>query len=541
MARYCRLVNFGENQPFADAEMVFPTISVLEKIPAAAAAPDSVDRPGPPGPWPRAAAAPEASAPRVFRTYFMRGGIPDSIPDAVASDAIDCDDSVFSRSEWRFQPAAVSTLFDRIMAVGRPLGEVVNGRIYRGVLTGLNEAFIIDRPTRDRLVAADPGCAGIIRKLLRGEDLRPWYCQDEGRFLIVMPSGFTRQAMGVHGSQEYPLQGAEDRLKPGLLTAEAAAERAEAFTTSLARRPSQARSNAFSPTAAWDWLSATYPAIAAHLAPFAESAQRRADQGEFWWELRSCAYYSAFNEPKILWPDIAKLPRFSWDTEGAYVNDKGFVISVDANQHWLLSLLQDRLQWFCISQIATPLEHRAGLYRSQCKKQFIERLRIPDLDADSRTRLADLATRATALACERYGLHEQVRHRLRCDFAAGGGLNQALTDWWELDFFSFRQQLEKAFKARIPLADRQDWETTLTGWQQSHHELTARLPVRSRAAHSTRSCSTASDSPATTAALPPTTSTSRQVTRCLSFSVSPGPAKRWPLANSRRSRRPAGE
>ena len=66
--------------------------------------------------------------PRPFRTYFMRGGIPDSIPDAVASDGIDCDDSVFSRSEWRFQPAAVSTLFDRIMAVGRPLGEVVDAR-----------------------------------------------------------------------------------------------------------------------------------------------------------------------------------------------------------------------------------------------------------------------------------------------------------------------------------------------------------------------------------------------------------------------------
>ncbi len=73
------------------------------------------------------------------------------------------------------------------------------------------------------------------------------------------------------------------------------------------------------------------------------------------------------------------------------------------------------------------------------------------------------------------GPHEQVRHRLRCDVAAGGGLNQALTDWWELDFFSFRQQLGKAFKARVPVAERQDWESTLTGWQQRHHELTARL------------------------------------------------------------------
>ena len=89
--------------------------------------------------------------------------------------------------------------------------------------------------------------------------------------------------------------------------------------------------------------------------------------------------------------------------------------------------------------------------------------------------LADLATQATAVARERYGLHEQVRHRLRSDFASGGGLNQALTDWWELDFFAFRQQLDKAFKVRIPVAERQDWETAIAGWTQSHAELTARL------------------------------------------------------------------
>ena len=388
----------------------------------------------------------------------MRGGIPASIPDAVASEGIDCDDSVFSRSEWRFQPAAVSSLFDRIMASGRPLGEVVNGRIYYGVKTGLNEAFILDRPTRDRLVAADPGCVGIIRKMLRGEDLRPWYYQDEGRFLIVMPSGFTRARMalgqvpfGVPASAGPPSAGpgsAEDRLKPGHRTGGA------------------------DPVTARDWLCATYPAIAAHLAPFAEAAQRRTDQGEFWWELRSCAYYSAFDEPKILWPDIAKLPRFSWDTGGAYMNNTGYILP---GESWLLPVLASRLLWFTVSQVATPLRLRGGLWQFRCINQFMERLPVVVPDEAGKQALADLATQAGAIARERYALHEQVRHRLRSDFAAGGGLNQALTDWWELDFFALRQQLEKAFRTRIPVAERQDWETTLAGWQQSHASLTTRL------------------------------------------------------------------
>ena len=60
------------------------------------------------------------------------------------------------------------------MACGRPLDDVVAGRIYYGVKTGLNDAFIIDQTTRDRLVAADPACAPLIHKMLSGEDLRPW-------------------------------------------------------------------------------------------------------------------------------------------------------------------------------------------------------------------------------------------------------------------------------------------------------------------------------------------------------------------------------
>ncbi|MBN2452383.1 MAG: N-6 DNA methylase [Lentisphaeria bacterium] len=400
VARFHRVVNFGENQPFEDAEMVFPTISILVK----------------------------ETTPVPYRTYFMRGGIPDSIPEAVAAEGLDCDETVFARAEWRFQPRAVSELFDRLMAVGRPLGEAVGGRIYYGVKTGLNEAFLVNRATRDALVAADPDCAPILRKVLRGEDLRPWYYRDEDRWLIVMPSGFTREAGAPVAEPE-----------------------------------------------AWNWLMSRHPAIADHLAPFAGAAARRSDKGEFWWELRPCAYYPAFDEPKILWPDIAKLPRFSWDTERVYVNDKGFIIAMKPDGAWLVAMLQSRIQWFAISQMCVPLRLRAGLWQSQCKKQFVERLRIPDTDPDTRSRLAELALEATAAARERYTLHEQVRRRIRADLGGGRPLNTALGEWWELDFFAFRRQLDKAFQARIPVAERDDWERTLAGWKADHAALTARL------------------------------------------------------------------
>src|SRR5690606_12546845 len=95
-----------------------------------------------------------------------------------------------------------------------------------------------------------------------------------------------------------------------------------------------------------------------------------------WYELRPCDYYAEFEKPKIVWPDISKLPRFSWN-EGHYLSNTGFMIG-DAHQ-WLLGLLQSRVLWFAISQYAQPLRLRAGLWQYRVIPQFVERLPIPDL------------------------------------------------------------------------------------------------------------------------------------------------------------------
>jgi hypothetical protein len=405
-ARLLRSVNFGENQPFADAEMVFPTISILEKSPAA----DRTDT--------------------TFRAYFMRGGIPDSIADAVVADGIDCDASALARPEWRFQSAAVTALFDRIMACGRPLDKVVAGRIYRGVSTGLNEAFIIDQTTRDRLVAADPACAPILRKMLSGEDLRPWYQQGDDIWLI-----FVRRGTDI---DQYP------SIK----------EHLDRFRTQLEPKPDD-----------WSGVDPTGRRI--------EWLGRKAGSYK-WYEIQdSVDYYPAFDQPKILWPDIAKLPRFSWNTDGAYVNNTGYILPVEP---WMLGILNSRVIWFCISQISTPLRLRGGLWQFRCIQQFMARLRIPDMPDDERTALSSAALAATALARERYALHSMVRHRLLTDFGSPElTLNNRLTEWWTLDFAAFRAELRKAFKAEIPVKERADWETALVGWQRQHGSLTARL------------------------------------------------------------------
>ncbi|MGH2346897.1 MAG: Eco57I restriction-modification methylase domain-containing protein, partial [Chloroflexota bacterium] len=256
-----QVIDLGDNRVFADAPDVYPAIHLFSRV-------------MPP-------------AEHTARTaVFGRGeGIADLARQVkereISTTKHDQDDS-----GWQLGAAPGRALFAKLMAGGRPLGEVVEGRMYRGVLTGLNEAFIVNQNTRDQLLAADPSCAAVIKPILRGEDLRPWYQEDEGHWMILLPSGWTGDAFGQ-----------------GLSEADA-----------------------------WPRFQGRYPAIAAHLWPFRDAANRRQDKGRYWWELRSCDYYDAFQQPKILWPDIAKLPRFSWDGSGYYLGNTGYIANTD--QPW---------------------------------------------------------------------------------------------------------------------------------------------------------------------------------------------------------------
>ena len=62
---------------------------------------------------------------------------------------------------------ALAALRDKIAGGRKTLGEVY-GPPLRGIVTGLNEAFIIDTPTRDRLVKAEQKSAEILKPFLRG-------------------------------------------------------------------------------------------------------------------------------------------------------------------------------------------------------------------------------------------------------------------------------------------------------------------------------------------------------------------------------------
>jgi hypothetical protein len=335
--------------------------------------------------------------------------------------------TIFDQSDsgWQLGGDAGRLVFQKLMASGKPLGDVVEGRMYRGVLTGLNESFIIDQATRDRIIGIDPTCTDLIKPMLRGEDLRPWHQENEGRWLLGLPNHWTRTTFGAGLSEQD----------------------------------------------AWNALTQKHSGIAHHLAKFEEAARKRQDKGEYWWELRPCEYYAEFDKPKIFWPDITKFPRFSWDDQGLYLGNTGYIAVTD--QPWILGYLASRCAWFLISQIAIGLGERAGVMRYRLIDQYMRPLPVPDAPTAEREIIGALAMQITEQAKARYTLHRRAQRRILGDFGGPGAkLNQKLTAWWDLDFPAFRDQIRKAFKREIAVRERDDWQEWLDLQRTTHREHT---------------------------------------------------------------------
>jgi type I restriction-modification system DNA methylase subunit len=174
-----------------------------------------------------------------------------SLNDYVNENHYSVNQSALDDSGWSLANESTQALLEKINSKAMPLSEYVGEKIYRGILTGLDEAFIIDAQTRAKLLAENLKSIELIRPYLAGRDIKRYSPPNSDKYLILMPRGWTRERSS----------NAKDTL---------------------------------------GWLKENYPAIANHLLPFSEAAEKRYDKGEHWWELRACDYYDEFEKPKII-------------------------------------------------------------------------------------------------------------------------------------------------------------------------------------------------------------------------------------------------
>ncbi|MGC8814218.1 Eco57I restriction-modification methylase domain-containing protein, partial [Dictyoglomus sp.] len=100
-----------------------------------------------------------------------------------------------SENAWTLADEKVLALKEKIEKIGKPLKDW-DVKIYRGVLTGFNEAFIIDTETRNRILAnckteeERKRTEEIIKPVLRGRDIGRYYYKWAGLWIIYIPWHF---------------------------------------------------------------------------------------------------------------------------------------------------------------------------------------------------------------------------------------------------------------------------------------------------------------------------------------------------------------
>ena len=227
---------------------------------------------------------------------------------------------------WRLESPTVLRLLEKLRKGGKPLGEYVNNRFYYGIKTGLNEAFMVDQETRDKLIAEHPSSAEILKPFLRGRDVKRWRVDFANQYLIKIESS-------------------ENKKHPWSGKSEKEAEKI---------------------------FAKTYPAIHARFEDFRAPLINRDDQGKYFWELRSCVYWKEFEEPKIVIPAIEQDVEYAPDFSGYFSNDKTS-ICITNSISYLLGLLNSKLLWWFIKH--TAASRQGGFY--EFKPMYVMQIPIP--------------------------------------------------------------------------------------------------------------------------------------------------------------------
>jgi len=243
--------------------------------------------------------------------------------------------SALDNNGWSLVEDHAQALIDKMKAHGIPLEEYVCGKIYNGIKTGLNKAFIIDKSIRKQLINESSKNEAIIKPFLAGKDIKRYHSPDVSRYLIFIPWHFP-----LHNN-------------PGIISASNEAE-------SLFREE--------------------YPSIYAYMENFKSKLSMR-DRKETgiryeWYALQRFRpnYCQEFEKPKIIYPNICKKPEFTLDENSLYTNQKSYIIPL--GDKYLLGILNSSVIYF-IFKSTLPLL-RGGFFEPG--HMFVKEIPLPKID-----------------------------------------------------------------------------------------------------------------------------------------------------------------
>jgi type I restriction-modification system DNA methylase subunit len=300
---------------------------------------------------------------------------------------------------WALIDSNKSNLLMKLKKTGVSLREYIDNDIFYGVKTGFNDAFVIDEEKKNELINLDKINSEIIKPFVSGRDISRYNMTFEGKYLI-----FTRRGVDIEkypAIKDYLLKYYED-LKP--------------------------KSNR-------------------------TDKRGRAPGSYNWYELQSSVgYYSKFDEPKIIYPDISTKGKFFYDeTLNLYLTNTAYFLPSDDLS--LLGFLNSKLFNFYFSNVSPPI--RGGYYRFF--SQYMEK--VPLVETLKTSDIKNVVCAQIKLKTQNQEANRKFTNYLHSQFKIEK-LTKKLQNWYELTFSDFIKELNKAIKTAggTPLSKLQEME-----------------------------------------------------------------------------------
>ncbi len=318
----------------------------------------------------------------------------------VASNIYEYPSTNFGETEWSIRPFNDAQKIEQMKLNGIEL-KYLPISIYRGILTGYNDAFYINEETREKLIAADAKSAEIIKPMVRGRDITPYGITGFEYLICTFPS-----------------------IKLDI---------------------------------------ENYPAIKQHLLSFGynrlnqtgEPGARKKTSGK-WFEIQDAiSYYKEFAKPKIIYPNMTSVFPFMYDETGMLSNQKCFILTANdesVSLQFLTALLNSSLTKLWIYYNCPEL---LGGTR-EISKVYFEHFPIPQANDNQTAKLAQLAIQRTQLTVNQQILCLKFTHNIQREFSLVD-LPGKLQNWYLLSFAEFLKELEKK-KIKLSLTKKAEWE-----------------------------------------------------------------------------------
>ncbi|ELW2113672.1 Eco57I restriction-modification methylase domain-containing protein [Campylobacter coli] len=254
-----------------------------------------------------------------------------------------------SKESFTFSDENTSVLKAKIERIGTPLKEWQGLDIYRGILTGYNEAFIITTEKRNEILAnckdeaEKERTAKLIRKMLRGRDIKRYSYEWAGLWVIFIPWHFP--------NVEKPKTMLENEQD----------------------------------------LKEQYPSLYKHLLSHKERLSKRNKEETGiryeWYCLQrwGANYYQEFEKEKLGWQRITQEPSFILEKEYILLDSMAFMVANSKNElKYLLGFLNSNLIFYYFKNIGHLYSDKGFLLSNQ----YVEKFPIPKINSKNQ-KLAD--------------------------------------------------------------------------------------------------------------------------------------------------------